>query len=55
VNGAEIKGFINGAEVISVVDDTFETGNPGIGYNFGVGDTNADHGFTYFEVDSYDE
>ena len=29
------------------------TVGPGIGFNFGVGDTNVDHGFTYFEVDSY--
>jgi len=55
VVGSEIKGFINGVEVISAIDNTFETGNPGIGYNFGVGDTNADHGFTYFEVESYED
>jgi hypothetical protein len=43
-----------GVEVISATDDTFDTGSPGIGFNFGVGDTNVDHGFTFFEVDTYD-
>jgi hypothetical protein len=53
--GNVLKGFINGVEVISATDDTFETGNPGIGFNFGVGNTNVDHGLTYFEVDSYND
>jgi hypothetical protein len=51
--GNVLKGFINGVELISATDDTYDAGNPGIGFNFGVGDTNVDHGFTYFEVDSY--
>ena len=25
------------------------------GFNFGVGDTNVDHGLTHFEVDTYDD
>jgi hypothetical protein len=49
-----IKGFINGVEVISATDDVFESGSPGIGFNFFVGNTNVDHGFTSFEVDSDD-
>jgi hypothetical protein len=53
--GNVIKGFINGVEVISATDDVFDSGSPGIGFNFGVGDTNVDHGFTYFEVDTYDD
>jgi hypothetical protein len=48
-----IKGFINGVEVISATDGTFDSGNPGIGFNFGVGKTNVDHGFRYFEVVTY--
>jgi hypothetical protein len=55
VIGTSIKGFINGVEVISATDDVFDAGNPGIGFNFGVGDTNVDHGLTYFEVESYDD
>ncbi len=51
--GNVIKGFINGTEVISATDDTFVEGSPGIGFNFGVGDTNVDHGFTSFEVETY--
>jgi hypothetical protein len=53
--GNVLRGFINGVEVISVTDDAFDEGGPGIGFNFGVGNTNVDHGFTYFEVDSYDD
>ena len=52
--GNQIKGFINGVEVTSVTDDTYADGSPGIGFNFGVGDTNVDHGFTEYEVDTYD-
>jgi hypothetical protein len=52
--GNLIKGFVNGVEVISATDDVFADGSPGIGFNFFVGDTNVDHGFTFFEVDTYD-
>ena len=53
--GNVLKGFINGVEVISAMDDVFAEGNPGIGFNFGVGNTNVDHGLTYFEVDTYND
>jgi hypothetical protein len=53
--GNVLKGFINGVEVISATDDTYDAGNPGIGFNFGVGDTNVDHGFRSYEVDSYND
>jgi hypothetical protein len=53
VVGNVIKGFINGVEMISATDDMFTEGSPGIGFNFGVGNTNVDHGLTYFEVDSW--
>jgi hypothetical protein len=39
--------------MISATDDVFGQGGPGIGFNFFVGDTNVDHGFTSFEVDTY--
>ena len=55
ISGNVLKGFINGVEVISAMDDAFATGSPGIGFNFGVGDTNVDHGFTSFEVDTSDD
>jgi hypothetical protein len=55
IAGNVIKGYINGAEVISAIDDVFGQGSPGIGFNFFVGDTNVDHGFRYFEVDTYDD
>jgi hypothetical protein len=55
VFGNVIKGFVNGVEVISATDDVFAAGSPGIGFNFFVGDTNVDHGFTSFEVDTYDD
>jgi hypothetical protein len=51
--GNVITGYLNGARMISVTDDKIASGAPGIGFNFGVGDTNVDHGLTYFEVHSY--
>jgi len=51
--GNAIKGYINGVEVTSATDDTYKAGNPGIGFNYGCGDTYVDHGFTYYEVDSH--
>ena len=53
--GNVLRGYVNGVEVISATDDTFADGAPGVGFNFGVGDTNVDHGFTQFEVETYDE
>jgi hypothetical protein len=55
ITGNLIKGFVNGVEVISVTDDTFKEGNPGMGFNYGVGETNDDFGFRSFEVETYDE
>jgi hypothetical protein len=40
--------------VLSVTDDTFSDGSPGVGFNFFVGNTNVDHGLASFEVDTYD-
>jgi hypothetical protein len=53
--GNVIKGYVNGVEVISVTDTTYTTGNPGIGFNYGVEKTNADFGFSSFEVESYND
>ena len=55
IEGNVIKGFINGVEVISVTDDVYKSGAPGVGFNYGVGYTNADFGFTSFEVETYDD
>jgi hypothetical protein len=46
--GNVIKGYINGVDVISATDSTFSTGNPGVGFNYGVGTTNVDFGFKDF-------
>lgn len=53
--GNVIKGYLNGVEVISAVDDTWSSGSPGIGFNYGVGDTNRDFGFRCYKVDTYDD
>jgi hypothetical protein len=53
--GNVIKGYVNGVEVISVTDDTFKEGKPGIGFNYGVGETTGDFGFTSYEVETYDD
>lgn len=50
-----ITGYLNGVEVISATDDTYSAGSPGIGFNYGVGDSNADFGFSHYEVDSYND
>jgi hypothetical protein len=55
IAGNHIRGLVNGREVIAVTDDVFKTGAPGIGFNFFVGNTNVDHGFTHFEVDTEDD
>jgi hypothetical protein len=52
--GNVIKGYANGVEVISATDNTYKEGSPGIGFNYGVGESNGDFGFTSYEVDSYD-
>jgi len=54
VVGNVITGYVNGVKSISVVDDKIKSGSPGIGCNFGVGNTNIDHGFRSFEVDTYE-
>ena len=55
IAGHVIKGYINGVEMISATDNVFGQGGPGVGFNFFVGDTNVDHGFRYFEVDTYND
>jgi hypothetical protein len=55
IAGNVIKGFVNGVEVISVTDNTFREGNPGIGFNYGVGETNGDFGFMSYEVETDDD
>lgn len=52
--GNVIRSYINSVEVLSVSDDVFASGSPGVGFNFFVGNTNVDHGFSSFEVDTYD-
>lgn len=52
ITGSVIKSYINGVLVLEATDDVFTEGSPGIGFNFGVGDTNVDHGFRHFEVET---
>jgi hypothetical protein len=53
--GNVIKGYVNGVEVISATDKTYSEGNPGMGFNFGVGQSNGDFGFTSYEVECRDD
>jgi len=53
--GNVINGYLNGVEVISATDDTYSAGNPGMGFNYGVGESNVDFGLSYYEVDSYND
>jgi hypothetical protein len=50
VVGNVIKVSINGKLMDSVKDDTFTSGNPGIGFNYGCGDTYGDFGLTSLMV-----
>lgn len=50
-----IKGYVNGVEVISVTENTFKEGQPGMGFNFGVQQSNGDFGFSSYEVETYDD
>ena len=54
IEGNDIRGLVNGKQTISTTDDVFKSGSPGIGFNFFVGNTNVDHGFTHFEVETED-
>jgi hypothetical protein len=53
--GNTIKGYINGIEVTSAIDDTYHAGNPGMGFNYGAEETYSDHGLTYYEVETWDD
>ena len=46
IEGNVLKGFINGKEVITATDDVYANGCPGVGFNFGCGDTGPEHGFS---------
>jgi hypothetical protein len=46
--GDLISVYRNGSLLFTANDKTYKTGNPGIGFNYGVGTTNADFGFTSF-------
>jgi hypothetical protein len=52
--GNEIRGYINGVLVTYATDDVYANGSPGVGFNFGVGTTNVDHGLMHFQADTYD-
>jgi hypothetical protein len=46
--GNLISVYRNGALLFTVTDSTYTIGNPGMGFNYGVGTTNADFGFTSY-------
>ena len=50
INGSTITVYINGVQKGTATDSTYATGNPGIGFNYGVGSTNGDFGFTNFSA-----
>ncbi len=53
--GSVIRSYVNGVEVLSATDDVYKSGNPGIGFNFGCANTYVDHGFSSYEVETFDE
>jgi hypothetical protein len=46
--GELISVYRNGSLLFTARDSTYKTGNPGMGFNYGVGTTNAEFGFTSF-------
>lgn len=52
--GSRLTAYINGVEVLSADDDVYTSGAPGIGFNFGCGHSNVDHGFRSFEAHTFD-
>jgi hypothetical protein len=52
--GSSLTAYISGIEVLTAEDDVYSTGAPGIGFNFGCGHTNVDHGFRSFEAHTFD-
>jgi hypothetical protein len=48
IAGNVISGYKNGVLQFTITDNTFTTGNPGIGFDYGVGSTSSDFGFTSF-------
>jgi len=48
--GTTLTATINGRDVLTVENDVLAEGAPGFGFNFGVGHSNVDHGFTSFEA-----
>ncbi|MGD0122956.1 MAG: hypothetical protein ABSC46_10400 [Candidatus Limnocylindrales bacterium] len=53
--GNVIRSYVNGVEVLSATDDVYKSGNPGIGFNFGCANTYVDHGFSSYEVETFDD
>lgn len=58
ISGNLITAYINGVEMGSATDDTYASGNPGMGFNLETGDascigTNGDYGFTHFAVETH--
>ena len=48
VLGNRISAYINDRLMATVEDNTYLTGSPGMGFNYGCGDTYGDFGFTSF-------
>jgi len=49
IKGTVITAYINGVQVVQGADDTYTTGNPGIGFYLeGATGVNGDYGFTSF-------
>jgi len=46
IRGRVINAFVNGKLLVTAEDDTFPAGSPGIGFNYGCGDTYGDFGLT---------
>jgi len=50
ITGSVIKAYINGRLVATAEDGAYSSGNPGIGFNYGCGETYGDFGFSSFKA-----
>jgi hypothetical protein len=50
ISGSRISVYVNGALRATATDSTYATGNPGIGYNYGCGQTYTNFGWENFSA-----
>jgi hypothetical protein len=50
IKGNKIEVYVNGVLIAATTDDTFTSGSPGIGFNYGCGSSYLNHGWSSFSA-----